>query len=82
MGLAICRPTSAPAGALLCCLSWLCLIAAVPAIYILCVRLDLGPREKLVDGQRHLTLTGWDRKDYSILKLIPDVRFSRWPTRT
>ena len=29
--------------------------------------------EKIVDGQRHLTLTGWDRKDYSILKLKPDV---------
>ena len=26
-----------------------------------------------MDGQRHLTLTGWDRKDYSILKLKPDV---------
>ena len=35
--------------------------------------LDLGPRDKLVDGQRHLTLTGWDRKDYSVLRLKPDV---------
>jgi hypothetical protein len=49
------------------------LVAAAPALYILTVPLDLGPREKLVDGQRHLTLTGWDRKDYSLLKLKPDV---------
>jgi len=37
------------------------------------VTLDLKPRDKLVNGQRHLTLTGWDRKDYSFLKLNPDV---------
>ena len=49
------------------------LIAATPAIYTLCVRLDLGPRDMMVDGQRHLTLTGWDRKDYSVLRLEPDV---------
>jgi hypothetical protein len=49
------------------------LIAVTPALYTLYVPLDLGEREKLVDGQRHLTLTGWDRKNYSILKLRPDV---------
>ncbi len=49
------------------------LVAAAPAVYILTVPLDLGPREKLVDGQRHLTLTGWDRKNYSLLKFKPDV---------
>ena len=27
----------------------------------------------LVEGQRHLTLTGWDRKDYSFLRLKPDL---------
>jgi hypothetical protein len=48
-------------------------VAALPALYTLYIPLDLGPVEKLVDGQRHLTLTGWDRKDYSILKLKPDV---------
>jgi hypothetical protein len=56
---------------LLCTLSLI--IAAAPAVYTLCVRLDLGPRDKLVDGQRHLTLTGWDRKDYSVLRLEPNV---------
>ncbi len=27
----------------------------------------------LVNGQRHLTLTGWDRDDYAVLRLEPDV---------
>ncbi len=49
------------------------LAAAMPALYTLYVLLDLGPLEKIVDGQRHLTLTSWDRKDYSILKFKPDV---------
>lgn len=37
--------------------------------------LDLGPRERVVDGERHLTLTGWDRpaSDYEILRLRPDT---------
>ncbi len=49
------------------------LVAATPALYTLFVPLDLGAPREVVDGQRHLTLTGWDRKDYSILKLKPDV---------
>jgi len=49
------------------------LVAATPAFYTLFVTLDLKPRDKLVAGQRHLTLTGWDRKDYSVLKFNPDV---------
>ena len=57
---------------LLLCVSSL-IVAAAPAVYTLCIRLDLGPRDKLVDGQRHLTLTGWDRTDYSLLRLEPDV---------
>lgn len=32
---------------------------------------DLGPREKRVDGELHLTLTGWDGTDYSILRARP-----------
>ena len=43
------------------------LVAAAPAVYTLAVPLDLGPRETIVEGERHLTLTGWDRKDYSVL---------------
>ncbi len=33
----------------------------------------LGEREKLLDGQVHLTLTGWDRNDYGVLATKPDV---------
>lgn len=32
-------------------------------------RLSLGPREKVVDGELHITLTGWDQSDYSPLEL-------------
>jgi hypothetical protein len=35
--------------------------------------LSLGPRERLVDGERHLTLTGWDRTDYSLLRTKLDT---------
>jgi Leucine-rich repeat (LRR) protein len=49
------------------------LVAATPALYTKFVLLNLGERDKLVNGQRHLTLTGWDRKDYSILKGKRDV---------
>ena len=31
-------------------------------------RLSLGPREKVVDGELHITLTGWDQSDYSPLE--------------
>src|SRR5262245_43617373 len=34
---------------------------------------DLGPREKTVDGELHITLTGWDEDDYSILEQKPDT---------
>jgi hypothetical protein len=33
--------------------------------------IDLGPREKVVDGDLHITLTGWDRTDYSVLRARP-----------
>jgi hypothetical protein len=35
--------------------------------------LDLGERQALVDGEVHVTLTGWNRHDYSILEKIPDT---------
>jgi|GEM_PF-471198 len=49
-------------------------IAGAPVVltrYVLPI--DLGPRERIVDGERHLTLTGWDRHDYSFLSQKPDV---------
>ncbi len=40
-----------------------------------CRHIDLGPREKIVDGELHLTLTGWDRPadDYAVLEMKPDT---------
>jgi hypothetical protein len=34
---------------------------------------DLGPRQKMVAGELHVTLTGWDRSDYSVLDKLPEV---------
>lgn len=48
-------------------------LAAFPPVYYLLTPIDLGPRDKIVDGERHVTLTGWDRSDYSVLGAIPDV---------
>jgi hypothetical protein len=48
-------------------------IGGFPPVYRLLVPIDLGPRDKLVDGQRHITLTGWDRKDYGFLRSRRDV---------
>ena len=33
----------------------------------------LGERERVIDGERALVLTGWDREDYAILADKPDV---------
>ena len=49
------------------------LVATIPALYTLFVPLDLGPREKLVNGEHHLTLTGWDRKDTPSSSSSPPV---------
>ncbi len=48
-------------------------LAAFPPIYQLLTPIDLGPRDKMVDGERHVTLTGWDRSDYSILGSLRDA---------
>jgi hypothetical protein len=34
---------------------------------------DLGPRERIVDGELHLTLTGWDGTDYAVLRTKPQT---------
>jgi hypothetical protein len=34
---------------------------------------SLGPRERVVDGELHITLTGWDGDDYSILRSRPQT---------
>jgi len=48
-------------------------LAASPAIYTRLVPIDLGEREKMVDGELHLTLTGWDQKDYSVIEKKANV---------
>lgn len=42
-------------------------MAATPPLYTRLMPVDLGPRERIVDGERHLTLTGWDGTDYGFL---------------
>src|SRR5262249_41792047 len=50
-------------------------VAAVPYAvnYYRIVYPDPGPRDKRVDGERHLTLTGWDRTDYAFIAQKPDA---------
>jgi hypothetical protein len=57
-------------------LTWIAvgsLIFGFPLAFSSLVPIDLGPRERIVDGQRHITLTGWDRKDYALLGSKSDV---------
>jgi hypothetical protein len=51
------------------------IIALLPYGYNLYQRhhIDLGPREKQVDGELHITLTGWDQSDYSFLRQRPNL---------
>lgn len=41
--------------------------------YYVSHHLNLGPREKFVDGALHITLTGWDGHDYAILEARPQT---------
>src|SRR5262245_56697150 len=34
---------------------------------------NLGPREKLVDGEVHITLTGWNQTGYAVLDQKPET---------
>lgn len=45
----------------------------LPAAITRLAPIDLGPHDVQVEGERHLTLTGWDQKDYSVLSRIPDA---------
>jgi hypothetical protein len=42
-------------------------LAVGPPLYTRLRPIDLGPRERVVSGETHLTLTGSDLKDYSVL---------------
>jgi hypothetical protein len=49
-------------------------ITATPVIYTRVVEtIDLGEREQIVDGELHLTLTGWDRDSYEFLAYKRDI---------
>jgi hypothetical protein len=47
--------------------------AAFPLAYTRLKPINLGERVKLVDGEKHVTLTGWDRKDYAAIAQHSDV---------
>lgn len=49
-----------------------CLVVT-PALITRLTPIDLGPYSDVVDGERHLTLTGWDQTDYSVLESETDV---------
>lgn len=51
------------------------IIGAVPFAFShgLELLLGLGERERIIAGERHLVLTGWDRTDYNILSSRQDV---------
>jgi len=51
------------------------LVGAVPVAYqhVVLAIVGFGERERVVDGERMITLTGWDRDDYSLLADRPDV---------
>lgn len=34
---------------------------------------SLGALNNIVSGERHLTLTGWDQQDYSVIATFPDT---------
>jgi hypothetical protein len=48
-------------------------IASTPYLYSRSVPIDLGPRESKVGDELHITLTGWDRHDYSVLRARPQT---------
>jgi hypothetical protein len=49
-------------------------LVATPIIYTRVVTtIDLGERERIVNGELHITLTGWDRKSYEFLANKPDI---------
>lgn len=49
------------------------LLAVGPPVVNRVLPVDLGPRDVLVDGERHITLTGWDRHNYRVLEGVTDV---------
>ncbi|HMO15361.1 MAG TPA: hypothetical protein PKD64_15285 [Pirellulaceae bacterium] len=45
-----------------------------PAIYTrILLSVDLGPRERMVDGEVHISLNGWDGNSYAFLQTRPET---------
>ncbi len=49
------------------------LITFSPALFSRLVPVDLGPHENVVNNELHLTLTGWDQKNYAVIARKPDT---------
>jgi hypothetical protein len=49
------------------------LISGSPAIYTRVAPVDLGPHVATVEGETHITLTGWDQTNYAALRQWPNV---------
>lgn len=47
--------------------------ALFPLAYTRLKPINLGERVRIVDGEKHVTLTGWDRKDYATIAQHPDA---------
>lgn len=48
-------------------------VAAAPSAISRLFPIDLSEIDKMVNGERHLTLTGWNKSDYSLLKEKTDA---------
>ena len=48
-------------------------LMGAPAMIDRYIPVDLGPRERMVEGERHITLTGWDGQSYGFLTQKPDT---------
>ncbi|MBX3443516.1 MAG: hypothetical protein KF774_14005 [Planctomyces sp.] len=48
-------------------------LTSFPPLYTRLAPIDLGPRIREVDGETHITLTGWDRGDYRAIAQHPDA---------
>lgn len=56
-----------------CLLLFSLVLLAGPAILTRTMSVSLGPRERTVDGERHLSLTGWDGTSYTFLQTKTDT---------
>ena len=48
-------------------------LTSIPPSYTRFVPVDLDEYDQMVSGERHLTLTGWNKSDYSVLAARPDT---------